>query len=457
MEQKPLFDIAPFIPLTARRKNVLRSPKQHGSSLRDSRPYLEELGVGIQDAPQPIQFQPNTSEPVHRWSPYVQGFSAQFVQRTLDRYREEYNYPVVADPFVGSGTVTVQAKMNGCPSFGVELNPLLHFVARVKVGNWRVSPERLLEAAHRLPSDRRTEAPAFLQSERHFRPPVLRNLERLKGGIDSFQPATEEDVRIRDLMLLAFAAILIDCSNLKRSPCLGYAPGKFVADDAPFTLFAAKIAAIADDLRLCQTRYREYLDTPSEIILANSMEYQPPVEYDLVITSPPYMNGLDYVMNYKIEIGWLGYARTHQELKGLKDAMVVCDNVSKGVIRRFSGDTQRYTNPWIEHIKADIAANIARRGFYRREDMPEIVHKYFDDMYLVMRNVSQAIRPGGRFILVVGDSLIADVYVPTDLILARIGQELGLKIERLERARVRRSGQIRSYRLRETIITLKKE
>lgn len=456
MEQKFLFDITPFVPLTARRKNVIRSPKQHGSSARDSRPYLEELGVEILDAPQPIQFQPNTSEPVHRWSPYVQGFSAQFVQRVLDRYRNEYGRPVVADPFLGSGTVTVQAKMNGYPSFGVELNPLLHFVARAKVETWKVSPDRLREVALHLPTDRRTEAPAFLQSERHFRPPVLRNLERLKGGIDAFQPMTEEDTHIRDLMLLAFASILIDCSNLKRSPCLGYAPGKFVEDDAPFTLFASRIAAIAEDLHLCQTRYRDSLEAPAEIILANSMEYQPPVGYDLVITSPPYMNGLDYVMNYKIEIGWMGFARTHQELKQLKDAMVVCDNVSKGVVRRFSGIPQRYTNSWIEHIKEEIATNIDRRGFYRREDMPEIVHKYFDDMYRVMRNVSQAIRPGGRFIMVVGDSLIADVYVPTDLILARIGQELGLTIERLERARVRRSGQIRSYRLRETIITLRK-
>lgn len=456
MEQKFLFDITPFVPLTARRKNVIRSPKQHGSSSRDSRPYLEELGVEILDAPQPIQFQPNTSEPVHRWSPYVQGFSAQFVQRILDRYQREYEAPVVADPFLGSGTVTVQAKMNGYPSWGVELNPLLHFVARVKVETWNVSPDRLIEVALHLPTDRRTEAPAFLQSEKHFRPPVLRNLERLKGGIDAFRPATEEDARILDLMLLAFASILVDCSNLKRSPCLGYAPGKFVPDDAPFTLFASKIVAIAEDLRLCQTKYPDSLRTPAEIILANSMEYQPSVGYDLVITSPPYMNGLDYVMNYKIEMGWLGFARTHRELKQLKDAMVVCDNVSKGTIRCFSDVPQRYTNPWIEQIKAEIAANIARRGFYRREDMPEIVHKYFDDMYRVMRNVSQAIRPGGRFILVVGDSLIADVYVPTDLILARIGQELGMTIERLERARVRRSGQIRSYRLRETIITLRK-
>ncbi len=57
------------------------------------------------------------------------------------------------------------------------------------------------------------------------------------------------------------------------------------------------------------------------------------------------MNGLDYVMNYKIEIGWPGFARTHQELKQLSDAMVVCDNVSKGVIHRFSNDAQRTPIP----------------------------------------------------------------------------------------------------------------
>ena len=89
--------------------------------------------------------------------------------------------------------------------------------------------------------------------------------------------------------------------------------------------------------------------------------------------------------------------------------------------------------------------------------MPEIVHKYFDDMYIIMKNVVSAIKKNGRFILVIGDSLIADVYVPTDLLLAKIGNELGLSIERIEKARERRSGQIRSYKLRETIVTLKKE
>jgi len=53
--------------------------------------------------------------------------------------------------------------------------------------------------------------------------------------------------------------------------------------------------------------------------------------------------------------------------------------------------------------------NIEKRGSYRREDMPYIVHKYFDDLYKVMENVIPSLKPGGRFILVVGDSLIADV------------------------------------------------
>jgi hypothetical protein len=156
-------------------------------------------------------------------------------------------------------------------------------------------------------------------------------------------------------------------------------------------------------------------------------------------------------------MGWLGFAENHRQLKAVKDDMVVCDNVSKDLIRKFSIENHRYTNDWLESIKSNIEANIFKRGGYRRSDMPEIVHKYFDDMFIIMKKVAAAINAGGRFILVVGDSLIADVYVPTDLLLARIGKELGLTIEKIEKARNRRSGQIRSYKLRETIITLKKD
>ena len=442
--------------LTTRQVNIIRSPKNNGTAFDDSKPYLKELNLEIIEKKQPIQFQKNSNEIVHRWSPYVQGFSAEFVQATLKKYKTEYKTPIIFDPFAGSGTVLVQAKLNNYDTYGVELNPLLHFVAKTKISSWEISTDRLLEVSDSLSNNGDFKAPEFLKSENHFTKNVLKNLEIIKSGINNFKPISNEDKKIKDLLLVAFSAILIDCSNLKRSPCLGYSRKKIITDETPIKLFKKKIKEIVTDLHILKTNFKK-INSKSEVYLSNSKIFVHPTKYDLVITSPPYMNGLDYVMNYKIEMGWLGFAEGHKQLKHVKDDMVVCDNVSKGLIKKFANNGERYSNDWIENIKKNIKKNIEKRGSYRRPDMPEIVHKYFDDMFDILKNVIPAIKKNGRFILVIGDSLIADVYVPTDLLIAKIGKELGLSIEKIEKARDRRSGQIRSYKLRETIVTLKKE
>lgn len=442
--------------INVRRKNILASPKLGGSCDIDSIPYLNELGVEIIDSRQSIQFTPNFGEHVHRWAPYIQGFSASFVQSVFDQYKKDYKSPVVLDPFAGCGTVLVQSKLNGHKSVGTELNPLLQFIADTKVNLCDADPELLLRLYSSIPKDIRTPAPDFLKSENQFNNGVLKNLELLKGGIDNISAKTKEQKQARNLILLAFSAILIDCSNLKRTPCLGYWKNKKVPDNAPWMLMESKIKEICSDLKILQSHYKKNIKTASKVYLANAMDYHHKEGFDLIITSPPYMNGLDYVMNYKIEMAWLGFTNNAKDAKKVKDNLVVCDNVSKGLIRDFAQTDSKYTNDWLEEIKSNIRTNIDRRGNYRRNDMPDIVHKYFDDMYKVMDKVSKSLNPNGRFILVVGDSLIADVYIPTDLLLAKIGSELGLNIERIEKARNRYSGQIRNYKLRETIITLKK-
>lgn len=436
---------------------MLSSPKFGGSCEIDSKPHLKELGVEIIERRQPIQFTSNFWEHVHRWAPYIQGFSASFVQSILDQHKDDYQSPVILDPFAGCGTVLVQSKLNGYKSIGTELNPLLKFIADAKVNSWDVDPELLFETFSYIPKDLRTPAPEFLKSENHFNTGVLKNLEVLKGGIDSIPVKTKKQVKIKNIILLAFSSILIDCSNLKRTPCLGYWKDKKVANNAPWILIEQKIKDICNDLTILQKDFKENIKTENNAILANAMEYRHEDSFDLVITSPPYMNGLDYVMNYKIEMAWLGFTKASKDAKKVKDSLVVCDNVSRGLIKSFAKSNSKYTNSWIENIKVNIAENIERRGNYRRNDMPYIVHKYFDDMYKVMNTITNSLNQNGRFILVVGDSLIADVYVPTDLILAKIGRELGLTIEKIEKARNRHSGQIRNYKLRETIVTLKKE
>jgi DNA modification methylase len=440
--------------LNIRRINILRSPKKGGSSDIDSVPYLKELDVEIFQNLQRIQFTPNINEHIHRWAPYVQGFSASFVQSILDLYKEDYDNPIIFDPFAGCGTVLVQSKLNGYKSYGTELNPLLQFIANTKLNCWDLSPNFFLDVYNSLQREKRSPAPSFLKSEKHFNEDVLKNLEILKGEIESLEPKDEKEKKVKDLIKLAFSSILIDCSNLKRTPCLGYCKNKKVEATAPYVLLNHKIHQIADDLRIIQSQYKDFIHIESEVILANAMEYQHNKKFDLVITSPPYMNGLDYVINYKIEMGWLEFVKNHKELKNIKDEMVVCDNVSKGLIKEFSKSDLVYTNDWLEEIRPNIEKNIANRGTYRRKDMPYIVHKYFDDLYRVMKRVASSLNSEGRFILVIGDSLIADTYVPTDLLIGKIGLDTGLDIEKIEKARVRRSGQIRSYKLRESIVTL---
>ncbi len=436
--------------------NRIKSPKSGGSSTHDSKPYLRDLNIEIEENVQPIQFTPNVNEHIHRWSPYVQGFSASFVQSQIDRYKALYKNPVIYDPFAGCGTVLVQAKLNGLVSYGTELNPLLQFIAKVKLNSWDVAPGLLLKTFNSIAKNVEGDAPKFLKSNKHFSSGVLRNILFIKGGIDSFKPNTTKQRKALNLLKVAFSSILIDSSNLKRSPCLGYVKNKHVVDATPLVLFSQKVNDIAEDLKIIQENYREQITTPSSVVLANAMDYEHEAKYDLIITSPPYMNGMDYVINYKIEMGWLGFADEQRDLKTIKDEMVVCDNVSKGLIRDFASSRDVYSNDWIEEVKRNIRKNIASRGSYRRKDMPHIVHKYFDDMHRIMKNAAKGLKKRGKFILVVGDSLIADTYLPTDLLIAKIGEDLGMKINKIEKARERRSGQIRSYKLRETIITLEK-
>jgi hypothetical protein len=175
----------------------------------------------------------------------------------------------------------------------------------------------------------------------------------------------------------------------------------------------------------------------------------------LAVTSPPYVNGMDYVMNYKLDLAWLGYSHSYSDLIALRRAMVACDNLPRGEADDYLS-FDHAPDPWLPAILERIRANVARKGTYRRNDVHGIVKRYFSDLVPVLRHVFAALAPGGRFVLVVGDSLLAGEYIPGDLILARIGASVGFSIDAVEVARPRRSGQRRSFVLRESIVTLRK-
>ncbi len=413
--------------------------------------FARENGVSLGAYSGPITFRSNEAAPVHRWWPYVQGFSAEFVRGVLDS-AELAPGARVLDPFAGSGTTLVEARRAGARAGGTELLAPAVLAARVKT-EFELSGAALRSAALRTVrrARRRSEGrlPFLRETRRQFDADALVDLTRLRDALPPGGPP------VADALRLAFGRILIPSSRLHRSPCLGYNRRYERASTRPFERFVAAVEEMASDLDALAAD-RDHWGPAATVVAGDARHVAwPHGSVALAVTSPPYVNGLDYVMNYKVDLAWLGYAKSYADLAALRSAEVACDNLPRSETAGYL-EVHGAGDPWLDEILPRIRENVRRKRSYRRDDVHAVVRRYFSDLAPILARVRDALAPGGRLVLVVGDSLLAGAYVPGDLLTARLGASLGLRIVSVDVARTRRSGQRRSFLLRESVVTLER-
>src|SRR5699024_10566356 len=217
----------------------------------------------ITSAETSVIFKDNMNQPIHRWFLYTQGFSNEFVNFYFDKYKIDSSKSVY-DPFMGSGTVGLCSKFNKINSFGVELNPFMHFISSINTNFDKYSIKTTKK----------------LLNEKHFLPEILIEILKIKQAIFSLPEVPE-----KDLMKLAFSNILLKSSNAQRFPSFGYKKKKNLTPELPYELFYSSIENIINDIEMMS---KDNLATV-DIKKGDSREQHfPDNSADIAITSPPY-------------------------------------------------------------------------------------------------------------------------------------------------------------------------
>jgi len=397
----------------------------------------------------------NKTSPIHRWFLYPEGFSGDFVNQCIQRFGLRRGN-VILDPFVGSGTTLVSSKLNGINSIGIDISPLMCFISRIKTTfevdaaelkmkmhefikkiqpillstnkakNLLLFSEQFIESQENFSPS--IEVPRYSQMRRYFSDPVMNQLLLLKEQILKW----EEEVS-RDFLKLAFASILIEVSNMKRMPDLTFVKFKRKVD--VFSKFRNKVEEICLDLYNLRSKPRVYGE--SEVLLgdARNMGKQlvPPDSIDLIVTSPPYLGHGDYVKNTKIELWFLDFVKSEEEMKALRNNMIVASH-------RLSKEKLREKTTYSDEILENCCQKLAKNPPSWFPDAHYMVRKFFDDMYEVFIQMHRVLRDGGQCVFVVGDSQFASIPVPTHTICSNLAETAGFNSIELNAVRKRRTG-----------------
>lgn len=393
---------------------------------------------GDADEPSPFcdpSFSSNKTAPVHRWVPWIAGFSAEFVRSVLKRYSR--NEGTVLDPFAGVGTTLVEAVMAGHHAVGFEINPYVALACRTKATAYELNPPEVGEAVNAfqefyrqaLQTDYRprTKPPSGFRTKAVFySPKVLHKVLIVQDFIADLQ-----DEKIRNLFRVAFASTMVTYSNYSYEPSLGRrrAAGKSDIDDYSVgRSICRKLDQMARDIIWMRGHLKG--GKPS-VTVFNESFFEPqgrlqPGSVDLVITSPPYLNNYHYNRNTRPHLYWLGYVQSPSDMKPLEEA-----NFGKywQTVRARERVDLDFTlkNSEIAACLELLRTKTPDKGVYGGNGWANYAASYFNDCYRFTKDVTYSLKRGGRAIVVVGNSILQGIMVPTDRYLGIIAESAGLE------------------------------
>ena len=350
------------------------------------------------------------------------------MQSFVDDYMPTNSCGRLLDPFLGSGTTAVEGARLGHDVHGIETNPFMAFLAKVKTRNY--SEVKNLEAIAFQCLKNRTRQSAFLvpnDTTLVERPGLTKWLlnksvalrfEQLRTAIDRVRPASA-----RDLLLLALMSSIENVANARKDgKCWRYKRNwQRLSHDSPAldNAFAAQVIRFAEDIAVSPKLEGRTIVTRADA-RRPIPHFTDDICFDGVLTSPPYLNSFDYTDIYRPELLLLKEARNATELRKLRYA----------TLRSHMQVAWKPSAPLDISLLQKKIREIHGAGLWRVR-IPEMVNAYFVDLDRVIEQCTRYLKAGATAGFVVADSAYCGVVIPVSLILAEILERRGFTMRKI--------------------------
>lgn len=392
--------------------------------------YLEKYG-------RIMQFNKNKQEPIHRWYSFVEGYSKEFIQSIISEM--DRSDLVCLEPFSGSGTTALELQNNNIPCFSFEVNPLMYLIAKAKLEN--TYDLLKFDYWYKNIKKRRSNIQVTLSNQY---PTLYEDKDKEKWNYNEEVGIAVEKLRIlidvikediyRDIFKVALAAILLDVSNLYRNgKCLSYKKNwknRKISELDVFNKFDDKIMEIRADI---EKSMRQSVQN-NKLLLFNE-DCRQGIEnrvkdstIDLVITSPPYLNSRDYTDTYMLELKTLGFTKTKEEIRQLRE------KTFRSHVQIKWNDSSSINNSLLKDTLKELeqASSNAKKW---NDSIIDMVRLYFVDMQNVFQVLFKKLKPKGRVYFNVSNSAYFNVLINTLEICASIAEQEGFKVMEVRDAR----------------------
>lgn len=376
-------------------------------------------------------FSPNKKEDIHNWFSYLEGYSKTLVENELSKLE---NVSSLLDPFGGSGTTPLVGVLKGMDCYYCETNPVMSFIIKTKTeySFELASDKKKLELFKKMISqiieylklikiedENNIDFGGF---EKYFEPSNLIYIKEYKNFISK----NVNDHLILAMFKIALAGIAVNVSKMVRRGDLRYAKGKEVNKTnldflGEIERKLLRIYADLNDISLNKIGKSECLAYDARSIGEANIA-------DVVITSPPYLNGTNYIRNTKLELKLLDFVDQERDLAKLHKKGIVAG------INNVSVDGRMYVP--VDAVKS-IIKELDEVSYDSR--IQKMIIAYFNDMDDVFSTLSVALKDQGYLIMDIGDSQFAGIHIPTHEILIEIASKHGFNLYENEIIRARKS------------------